>query len=212
MFFNLEHFLISYASHVHLAIFAPLVSFFDEILPIIPSPSIMITTGAIASLQHYNYYGLLMLAIIGAVGKTLGSTILYFIVDKVEDLLAGKISKFFGITPEQIKSFGARLSQNWKDYIILTVLRALPFMPSSLLSVGCGLLKVRLKLFLISSFIGSIIRDFIYIYLGFNGTRVAIYFFKKNTISLESTIVIIVITAVLVSLGWLYYKQKKAKV
>lgn len=209
MFINLEQVLISFAGHMHLAIFAPLVSFFDEVIPIIPSPSVMIATGAIASLQQYAVWGLIFLSIMGALGKTLGASVIYLVVDKVEDLFAGKIAKFFGITHEQIEGFGRRLSQSWKDYVILIVLRALPIVPSSLISIGGGLLKIRFRLFFITTFIGSIIRDFIYIYIGFTGTKIAISFFQTHATNAESFIMLTAVIAIIIGLGWLYFRQKK---
>jgi membrane protein DedA with SNARE-associated domain len=210
MFNHLEQIIISYAEHMPLEIFSPVVSFLEEIIPPIPSPSVMFATGSMALIQGYLLPGLIILALLGAVGKTLGASVAYFVADKVEDLLSVGISKFIGITHSQIESFGSRLGKGSRDYIILTVLRALPVVPSSLLSVGCGLLKVKFRLFLFSTFIGSIIRDFIYIYLGYAGTEVAVSFLKRTT-NTESFVKIVVVFVVLIGLGFVYLKRKKAK-
>jgi membrane protein DedA with SNARE-associated domain len=170
MFMHLEQILISYAGHIHLAIFTPVVSFIEEVIPPIPSPSVMIAAGSIAQVQDYLIYGLVLLALLGSLGKTLGASVVYYVADKMEDILSGKIAKFIGVTHEQIEFFGSHLGRGMRDYIILIILRALPVMPSSLISVGSGLLKVNFKLFVITTLIGSAIRDFIYIYLGYAGT------------------------------------------
>jgi len=210
MFSYLEHFLISYAAHVHLAIFAPIASFIEEIIPPIPSPSIVIATGSMAQVQGYLFYSLFFLALLAALGKTLGASVIYYVADRAEDILAGPISRFLGITHKQIESFGARLSKDWKDYIVLTVLRALPVVPSSLISVGSGLLKINFRLFIISTFIGSAIRDFIYIYLGYAGTKYLILFFKKTATSIESNIQLAAIVIIVIFLGFLYYRRYQA--
>ncbi len=209
MFSGLEHFLLQAAGQMHLALFAPVVSFVEEIIPPIPSPSVMIATGSMASFQGYLFYSLFGLALLGALGKTLGASVVYYVVDKVEDLLASRIARFIGVTHEQIEAFGARLSKSSFDYVILTVLRALPVVPSSLLSVGCGLLKINFKLFVLSTFIGSAIRDFIYIYLGYVGTRVAISFFKRTTATAEFYIQVTVVLAIIVVFGYFYYRRQK---
>lgn len=209
MFSQLEQILLSFADQIHLAIFSPTVSFIEEIIPPIPSPSVMMAAGIMAQIQGYGFYSLIFLAILGAVGKTVGASLVYYIVDKAEDIFASKIKKLLGITQEQIENLGARLSRNWKDYLILISLRALPIMPSSLISVGCGLLKIRFKLFAISTFFGSIIRDFIYIYLGYTGTKVAMSFFKEQATSIESIIEVTVIVLVVIFLGYLYFKRRK---
>jgi membrane protein DedA with SNARE-associated domain len=210
MFLHLEQILISLASHVHLTAFSFIVSFIEEVIPPIPSPSVMIAAGSMAQVQHYTMYGIALLILLGAIGKTCGAGVAYYVSGKVEDLFAGKISKFIGITPEQIESFGARLSRNWKDYVVLIVLRSLPIVPSTLISVGGGLLKINFKLFIISTFIGSLIRDFIYIYLGFVATNAVLKIFIENTNGVESAIQIVAVLAVVVLLGFLYFRRKKA--
>jgi len=179
------------------------------VIPPIPSPSVMLATGAMAFIQGYLLPGLLVLTILGALGKTLGAMIAYYIADKVEDLLlTGRISKFIGITHEQVESFGKRLGQGARDYIILIVLRALPIVPSSLLSLGCGLLKVRFRLFIISTFIGSLIRDFIYIYVGYIGTTIALSFIHQTN-NMESAVNLLVILIIIIFLGFLYFRRRK---
>jgi uncharacterized membrane protein YdjX (TVP38/TMEM64 family) len=133
----------------------------------------------------------------------------YLVADKAEDLLlTGRVAKFIGVTHKQIESFGTRLGQGSKDYFILIVLRSLPIVPSSLLSLGCGLLKVPFRLFVISTLIGSFIRDFIYIYLGYLGTTVALSFVAK-TASVESLVQIIILILAFLFLGWLYFSRRK---
>jgi membrane protein DedA with SNARE-associated domain len=210
MFLHLEQILISYAEQVPLIFFATIASFIEEIIPPIPSPSIMIITGSVAKVQEYAWPGLIILIILGAFGKTLGASVAYYISDKVEDMFAGKITKFIGITHEQIEAFGARLSRSWKDYFILILLRALPIIPSTLLSVGGGLLKINFKLFIISTFIGSLVRDAIYIFLGYAAATALVKVFVENTSSIESFIQIIVVLAVVILLGFLYFRRKKA--
>lgn len=209
MFLHLEQILLSYAEHMHLTIFAPAVSFLEEIIPPIPSPSVMIATGSMASVQGYVFYSLFFLAFLGALGKTAGASVTYYVADKVEDLLSGKIARFLGVTHEQIEAFGARLGNGPRDYIILTVLRALPIMPSFLISVGSGLLKIRFRLFIISTFIGSFFRDFLYIYVGYIGTKVAISFLKETATTLETAIQILIVLAVILFFAYIYYRRGK---
>lgn len=189
-----------------LFIFAPLASFIEEAIPPIPSPAIMIITGFLASVQNLSFYGLVILCLLGSVGKTFGAWFIYFIMDKVEDVLSGRFGKFIGVTHEDIESFGARLGKGPRDYIILTVLRALPVVPSTLISVGGGLLKVPLRLFLFTTLTGSIIRNAMYIYLGYVGVTVASSFIK-NTASAESLIQIVVVLVIVIFLAIMYYKR-----
>jgi membrane protein DedA with SNARE-associated domain len=209
MFLHLEQLILTYAEHVHLAIFAPVVSFIEEVIPPIPSPSVMIATGSMAEVQNYTIYGLIFLAILGAIGKTCGASVVYVVIDKAEDFLFKKRGNIFGVTHEQIESFGSRLSRGVRDYFILTILRALPIVPSTVISVGCGLLKVKMKLFIITTLVGSFIRDMVYITLGYFGTKTVLNLFVENTNRVESQIQLLVVIVVLILLIYLYYKRQK---
>lgn len=208
MFDSLENFLLSYAEQVHLAIFSPVVSFIEEIIPPIPSPSVMIATGTLAAVQEYLFWGLLLLAVLAAVGKTLGALVVYTVADKAEDLLMQKLSKFVNITHAQIESVGKHLGQGPRDYFILTLLRTVPLVPSSLISVGCGVLKVRYKLFFISTFIGSVFRALFYIYVGYIGLEMFISF-SHQLETVESFVQLGVLIVVLLVLIWLYIRRQK---
>jgi L-threonylcarbamoyladenylate synthase len=209
MFLHLEQLVIAYAEHVHLAFFAPLASFLEEIIPPIPSPSVMIATGSIAEVQNYTIYGLILLAVLGAIGKTFGASVVYFIIDKAEDFLFEKKGNIFGVTHSQIEAFGSRLSRGTRDYVILVVLRSLPIIPSTVVSIGCGLLKVQYKIFVITTFVGSFIRDLLFIILGYFGTKAVLNLFVENTNKIESLIQILVIVVVVAALGYLYFNRKK---
>lgn len=206
----LEQVLISFASHIHLFVFAPFASFVEEVIPVIPSPSIMIATGSIALSQGYVFHMIIVFALLGALGKTLGASVVYYVSGKVEDIFSGKMAKFFGITREQVETFGSRLGHGPRDYVVMTLLRAMPMVPSTLISVGGGLLKIRFRLFIISTFIGSTVRDCFYIYLGYAGTKALHNLFIKNSNSVEAIIQIVVVVILVIFLGYLYYRRKRA--
>jgi membrane protein DedA with SNARE-associated domain len=210
MFSYLEQITISLSNYMPLTIFAPLASFIEEAIPPIPSPAIMIITGFLASVQNLSIHSIIFLCILGSIGKTVGAWLIYFIMDKVEDILSTRFGKFIGVTHQDIESFGAHLGKGPRDYIILTVLRALPVIPSTLISVGAGLLKIPLRLFLISTLVGSLIRNSVYLYLGFIGVTVANSFIK-NSVNIESIIQTIIITVIVIVLGFMYYKRFRAK-
>ncbi len=210
MFLQLEQFIISFAGQIPLPVFVFLATMIEEIIPPIPSPSIMIMTGFLAFIQDYPWYGLVALCILGIIGKTLGAWVIYFVADKVENLLTGHFGKFFGVSPGQIEAFGARLGKGPRDYFILIFLRAIPLFPSTVLSVGGGLLKISLRLFLVSTIVGSLFRSSLYFYIGYIGTNVAESFIK-GTNTIESALQIIAVLAALLFLGFLYYRRRQAE-
>ncbi|HWH16333.1 MAG TPA: VTT domain-containing protein [Candidatus Paceibacterota bacterium] len=169
MFHQLEAWLLSFADTLPLPLFAALASFTEEIIAPIPSGPVMLVTGSIASIQGYSLPLLALLALVAAAGKLLGSLVVYFVADKAEDVITVRFAKFLGITHAQIESFGKRLGNGWKDYAVLTLLRSLPFVPSAVVSFGAGALKVRLRVFIVATVIGSILRDFTFLYFGYIG-------------------------------------------
>lgn len=169
MFHQLEVWLLSFADTLPLPLFAALASFTEEIIAPIPSGPVMLVTGSIASIQGYSLPLLALLALVAAAGKLLGSLVVYFVADKAEDVITVRFAKFLGITHAQIESFGKRLGNGWKDYAALTLLRSLPFVPSAVVSFGAGALKVRLRVFIVATVIGSILRDFTFLYFGYIG-------------------------------------------
>jgi membrane protein DedA with SNARE-associated domain len=210
MFLYLEQILISWASHIHLSFFSLIATFVEEVIPPIPSPAITLLMGSMAKIQEYTIWGLVLLILLAAIGKTFGALLVYFVSDKAEDfLLSGRVGNFIGVTREQVASFGKRLGKGWKDYLILTFFRALPIVPSVLISVGGGLLKIQIRLFIITTFVGSIIRGAIYMYMGYVGTSL-VTSFVKSTATMESIIQVIAVLFIFLVLGYLYYKRGKS--
>lgn len=208
MFTELETTLLSFIHTLPLEAFVFIASFIEEVIAPIPSPTIMILSGSFAALNEYLLLGLITLALIGACGKTISALIVYFIADRLEDVMVAKFGRFFGVTHERIEALGARLHGGARDYALLTFLRALPVMPSSVVSVGCGLLKVPLPLYLVSTFLGTIIRDGVYLYIGYSGITVLTSLATKAA-TVETVIQAIVIAGVILLLGFLYLRRTR---
>ncbi len=208
MFDYLEQTLISFSDKIPVEFFAFFASIIEEIVAPIPSPAVMIVTGSIASARELSLGYLLILVVLGASGKLTGSLIVYYISDKVEDRLSGVIEKFFGVKHEDIESFGEKFSGGWRDYMTLSLLRALPFVPSALVSIGSGILKIPIKIFIISTFIGSLVRDFIYMYFGYAGISI-LGDIIHNSESIESLVQMIVLLLIFAGLAFMYYKKRK---
>ena len=172
MFTYLENQLIPLAHGLPLEVFVFIASFVEEIVAPIPSPTVMLAAGLAAEVQGMAVLALIPLAIIGALGKTCGALVVYVISDRAEDLVMRRFAPFFNVTHEDVETFGKKLGNGARDYFLLTFFRALPFIPSVVLSVGSGLLKVPLPLFIISTFLGTIVRDGFYLYAGYVGTSV----------------------------------------
>ena len=208
LFTQVEQTLVSYADKVPLELFTLVGTFVEEVIAPIPSPLMMTTAGSIAALQGKAMSYLLVLSVIGAVGKLFGAWILYFFADKAEDIVLGRFGKLLGVSHADVEKVGKHLKGGRKDYLILTVLRALPIIPSSVVSVGSGILKINLKTYLVTTFIGTIIRDFVFLYFGFVGVS-AFEGYIKGFESVESMIQIAVAAVLIIFVGYMYYRRGK---
>lgn len=162
-----------FAASVPVEIFAFVGSFVEELIAPIPSPVVMTLAGSMAATNGSPFWYLFVIAVIAAVGKTIGAIILYIVADKSEDVILSKAGRYIGVTHKQVESIGNRFKGTPRDYITLLVIRSTPIIPSAPISLICGLIALPKKMFIISTFFGTIVRDFIYLYIGFTGLSAA---------------------------------------
>lgn len=157
------------ANMVPLELFVFAGAMIEEIIAPIPSPIVMTLGGTLAKAQNQPLFYLLVLALIGAIGKTIGCYILYIISDKLEDVVVGKFGKFFGMGHKEIESLGKHFNGGPRDDIIIFLARAIPIVPTAPVSIICGVIKVKMRTYLTSTFFGTLIRNVFYLYLGYAG-------------------------------------------
>src|SRR5690606_32340582 len=148
-------------------IFVAIGAFVEELVAPIPSPLVMTLGGSLAASQGKTLTYLGLLALLGAIGKTVGSWLIYLIADKAEDFVMNKIGKFVGVTHREVEIIGKHLNKGWRDDVILFLLRAVPIMPTAPVSIVCGLIKLNLRTYLTSTFFGTLVRNVFYLYLGY---------------------------------------------
>lgn len=207
MFSGLEEKMLSLINILPLEIFVFIASFIEEVFAPIPSMAVLLTTGSFASIQNYTLLELIPLVFIATLGKTIGAIIVYYLSGKFGEIIITKFGDIFDVSHEKIKYFGSKITGTTKDYFLLITLRALPIIPSSVVSVGCGVMKIEFKIYIITTFIGTILRDSIFLYIGFTGTELLASFANKSA-STESLIQTIVLAMVLAGLIYLYFKKK----
>lgn len=208
MMHDLTQWLLSLAEHMPLVQFTFFGSFIEEVIAPIPSPIVLTLSGAMAAARQWPWSSLLLLALVGATGKTIGAIVLYVVADRGEDIVLGRFGKFLGLSHNTVERVGATLQRGGKDIWVLLVLRATPVMPSAPLSVLCGVLKIRFVPFVIMTFVGSVIRDLAFLALGYSGLDAGnslIAGVEKT----ESLLTIVIAAAILVFLAWCYMKRRR---
>jgi len=200
-----------YAEQLPLEIFVVVGSFVEEVIAPIPSPFVMTLAGSVAATQGYPFWYLFVVSVLAASGKTLGATVLYYVADKAEDVVLAKLGGFVGISHKEVERIGARLNRgDWRDWSVLMVIRSTPIIASAPVSVICGFLKVRFRLFIITTFFGSIIRDFVYLYVGYTTLDTA-NSLTSGLSGLEGIVQISMLIGGLGALSWIVYRRLKQR-
>lgn len=208
MFDQVETSLLALAQSLPLELFVLIGSIVEEVIAPVPALAVMLVAGSAAAVQGLTVLDLIPLAIIAALGKALGAIVVYMISASMGTLVLTKYGRYFRVSAEEIHDLGKHLKGTKRDYVFLTVLRALPIIPSSVVSLGCGLLKIPFRLFLITTFIGTIVRDGIFLYVGYSGVGVLEDFATKAT-DIESILQTGFIVLVLITFAYIYYRRKK---
>lgn len=207
---NFEAWIQAIAEKMSLEMFCVAGGFLEEIIAPIPSPLVMMTAGTLAEYQKFAMSYIFWLAFLGSIGKTLGSWIIYAVTKKAEDFVLSRFGNFLGVDREQVEELSRKLDKGWKDYVILTVLRALPFMPSSVLSVVCGLVKIHTRVFVITTFLGNLARNLVFLYMGYEG-KAAYESLIHGMDSVESMVKAAILLGLAGLIAWIYLNRGKKK-
>jgi len=210
MFDQFTSMLVSLADSMSVEWFTFVGAFIEEVVAPIPSPVILTAAGSIAASQGYVFSYLFVLSLIGAVGKTLGALIVYGAAYALGTVFIQRFGHVLGVSQSDVDALRDKLGTGWHQMFSLTFLRALPIMSSMVLSVGCGAVRVSLFTYVVSTVLGTIVRNFFYLYVGFSG--VAAYRALVDGLDgIESIIQIAIGVLVLVFLGWLYWRRHRGK-
>ncbi len=196
------------AQYVPLEIFTIIGTFLEEVIAPIPSPFVLTTAGTITKAQNNPLSYILFIAVLASLSKTFGGWLLYKITDKLEDVFTSKFGRLIGITQGDVERIGKFFNGTKKDWLVLFILRSLPIFPSSPISITSGLIKIKMRTFLITTFTGTIIRNLCYLYLGYAGLAASEEVMRGLNKS-ETFGEIFVVISVAFALLWGYRKRKQ---
>jgi membrane protein DedA with SNARE-associated domain len=194
-----------------LAVFVGVI--IEQIIVPIPSPLIIMGAGAILippgiSIPHAFLQILWTIVLPGSIASTLGSYIGYMISFYGGKALVVRFQRFLDVDWSQLERLEKRF-QGKREALSIFLSRAIPVFPISLVSIFAGLLRIPIKPFTIYTFLGSVFRCF---FLGFFGWWIGATYEKAATRldSMETIISIVLLIAMVVAFGCLYYKFRRA--
>lgn len=193
-----------------LELFVFVASFIEEVIAPVPSAAVLLVTGTLAAVQERSVIELIPLILIAAAGKTIGAIIVYHFSHHLSRIVFGRFGSWFRVSDAEIQALGSRVTGSVRDYFIFTAFRALPILPSSVVSVGCGMLKIPIRLFLVTTLLGTIVRDSIFIYAGYQGTEFLTAILNES-VSIESFVQMALITLVGLLFIYIYWRRRKNK-
>lgn len=200
---------MAYLSHiatsVSLELFVVAGAFLEEIIAPIPSPFVMSSAAVIAREQHYTLWQIFFVIVIAAAAKTVSTYVVYVIADKAEDVLIGKYGKYVGLSHSLVEKIGSFLTGTAWDDFLLFLARALPFIPTILVSAGAGVIKYNVRSYIIMTFLGTIVRNAFYVAVGYYGWT----YFERMWMGVRSSPVFVVL--LVIGAGLLAYAALKTK-
>lgn len=202
--------LLQWSATVPVELFTVAGAFLEEVIAPIPSPLVMTTAGSIARAAGHPWAFLLWLSLIGAVSKTAGSWIVYVIADKAEDIVVGRFGRFVGISRDDIARLERSIRGKMREDVALFILRSLPIVSSALLSVICGVLHIRMRVYLVTTFLGTLVRNLFFLALGYTGVE-AYESLLSGVDTLETVTKIGMVAGIAGVICWMYWRRWKGK-
>jgi len=163
----IETWLQTSANAMPLEVFAAVGSLVEEIIAPIPSPLVMTLTGSILQSQGKTFVYGLFIALIASVFKTIAQVGFYYLADKTEDIASSKFGKFFKFSHKDIENVGKHFKGGFRDEIIIVLGRALPILPSAVISVAAGFIKIDMFKYIRASLVGNYIRSLFFMCFGY---------------------------------------------
>ena len=188
-----------------------IASIIEEIIAIIPSAIVIFTSGFLLVSGPVSFSSIFSLfikvALPASLGIAIGSLFVYSIAYFAGKPILVKWGKWLGLSWADIEKVQEKFSKTSFDELSLFAVRAIPVVPSVVISAFCGLVRFPVKSFLVYSFLGLLIRTMI---LGFIGWQAGKFYFKyANVVStFEDIILWAVVAGAILFVVWRVYKRK----
>lgn len=211
MFDGLIDYLRQLSESVPLIPFAFLGGLAEEIVAPIPSPLVMMMVGGMINSQNKGMLMLVMVSFLAAIGKTIGSWLIYVVSDKAEDVVTTRLGKWLGVGEGDLEDIGEYFDNTWKDDVLLAILRAIPLIPGAPVAVVCGIIKLNMVTYLRSTLIGTFVRSLMFGFAGYFGMGYGSKFLEGVEL-LESAGKIILLLGMVVGVIGFYYLRERGGV
>jgi len=150
------------SDYLYLGVF--LAALIETIIPPIPTMAVFPTAGFIASQNGITPYELILLGIVGGLGASIGSTVIYLIALKLGRTVLLRYLKYVKVSEKKLDRV-ERWFQKYGDKAVLFG-RMVPVF-REMVSIPAGLLKMKLPKFLAYTILGSCGWSMTLIFIGY---------------------------------------------
>mgnify|MGYP000249074280 CR=1 FL=1 len=190
-------------------------SIIEEVIAPIPSTMVILFGGFFLVPQDATFWeaaGTVVLKVMipASIGMSLGSLFPYYIARLGERVAVKKFGKLLQVDDAMIDKAQAYFAKSKSDEMLLFVVRAVPVVPSVVIGVFCGLMKLPVKEFLIWSFLGSLIRTFILGMVGW-ATGAAYTAYAHRISQVEDVVLYACIAGFVGLVVWYYFFRRRKK-
>mgnify|MGYP005842896421 CR=1 FL=1 len=190
-------------------------SILEEIVAPIPSPVVMMAAGA-GLLGTYEGFSialalnLLLIALVGSTGATIGSYFMYGIGYFGGKPFVEKTSRFTGVSWKEVEKLQNKLSKSKSDELTIAGLRSIPVMPSVIIAVSCGVLRINPISYTLSFFSGGILRNIIFLTIGWQ-VGAAYAQSAEGFENVTDWVTKLIALCLVLGVGYLYWRRHKAE-
>lgn len=207
------HSLIEFVEKVVLPLGAKgvfLAEFIEEVIVPIPSALILLGSGFVflkGSLSVSLVSDLFLKVVLPATaGLTLGSLVIYYLAFRLEKFFIDKFGGLISVTEKDIEDLKVKLDNFKYDTIFLILARIFPVVPSVLIAVFCGVIKMDWKKYLYITVVGAFFRSLL---LAIVGWQIGEFYVKFAEIigKFENVIFGLIVISLAVFIGYRKYKK-----
>jgi membrane protein DedA with SNARE-associated domain len=189
-----------------------LASIIEEIIAPIPSTVVVLTASFFLTegLPASQALPIIILQIMlpASLGISIGSLFPYFLARIGEKVAIDRFGKFLGVSWKMVEDAERWFKKHHADEAAIFITRAIPGLPSVLVGLFCGLIRIPVHEFLIWSFLGSLVRTFSLGIIGWYAGK-TYKVFASEIGMIENSVVYIFAVLGLVFVAYIVFRQWK---
>jgi membrane protein DedA with SNARE-associated domain len=206
------HAIIAWLQHLSEVVspssFVLIGGFVEEIIAPIPSPLVATLGGSIAAAQQLGWTGVFILCAFSTLTKTIGTIPFYYLGNKFEKIGIKRFGKYIGVSQADIDGLKTFFVGKRKDNLLVILFRFIPAMPSTPITIICGMLSIDLWTYFLATYIGFYFRNILFFYIGYTGIS-TLKDVTEGVGTAESVVKVLLLIAILALIGWFYYRRQK---